>query len=76
MASELHPWITLLEGHDEGGEVNHRLQLVPGFVLGDENRHKCEQSARDQSHVGFVFKALSFSAVIICQKNTPIIVYK
>lgn len=35
MASKLHPWVTLLEGHDKGGPVNHGLQLVPGLTLKD-----------------------------------------
>lgn len=40
MARELHPRITLLEGHDKGGEVDHRLQLVPGFILGKAQRQR------------------------------------
>lgn len=38
MASKLHPWVTLLEGHDKGGPVNHGLQLVPGLTLKDEKK--------------------------------------
>lgn len=33
VASQLHPWVTLLEGHDEGGPVNHGLQFLPGLIL-------------------------------------------
>lgn len=47
MASELHPRVTLLEGHHEGGEVNHRLQLVPGFVLENRNHHTAQSNGRE-----------------------------
>lgn len=40
MPSKLHPWVTLLEGHDEGGPVNHGLQLVPGLTLKDEKKQR------------------------------------
>lgn len=40
MASKLHPWVTLLEGHDKGGPVNHGLQLVPGLTLKDEKKQQ------------------------------------
>ena len=33
VAGELHPGVALLEGHDEGGEVNHAFQLPPRFCL-------------------------------------------
>lgn len=36
MASKLNPRITLLEGHDEGGPVNHGLQFLPRLILEKE----------------------------------------
>lgn len=33
MASELHPGVTLLEGDDKGGPLDHGLQLLPRLIL-------------------------------------------
>lgn len=38
MASELHPRVTLLEGYNKGGPVNHGLQFLPGFILEKERK--------------------------------------
>lgn len=61
VASELHPRIMLLEGHDEGGEVNHRLQLVPGFVLGNVN---ITEVLSDQREIAIMWAFLKHRVLI------------
>lgn len=52
MASKLHPWVTLLEGHDKGGPVNHGLQLVPGLTLKDEKNQRVSSPCLKKKSTG------------------------
>lgn len=56
MAGELHPGVTLLEGDDKGGPLDHGLQLLPRLVLGGGG-HRESMSGYEMEFVRFLQQA-------------------